>query len=225
MFSGQINEAQLKHLKNELKQLDLTPNKKQSLMIRLAKQGVIAAAKRYVARQQTPDGRAWPTRKGKRKQKMLNNLPKVLHVKPMPEIQGVRLYLRGGSYRNGKKSVTAGAVGYTQQKGYRFTIKRSQYKSSRDPQRKATKTQAKKLLALGYKVKKGKGWKAPAQKNITGVMGFWRAGHLIRLLSGEEPKKTWTVDLPAREFLGINHEDFIKALERVLQGINYGGQR
>ncbi|MDE9494189.1 phage virion morphogenesis protein [Xenorhabdus bovienii] len=221
MIQGQINRKQLKQLKEALAQLDLTPNRKRTFMIRLAQQ-TIAASKRYTERQQTPEGQAWPARKGKRKAKMLTKLPKLLLIKPMPEIQGVRLYLKGGGYHSGTKPIKAGAVGYTQQNGYRFTIRRSDFKAPRDPDKKATKTQAKKLLSLGYKVRKGKkkGWKAPAQKNITGVMSFWQAGLLIRSLSGEMQKSTWTVDLPAREFLGINQADFTQALERVLQGIN-----
>ncbi|MEA7931618.1 hypothetical protein ONJ16_25315, partial [Salmonella enterica subsp. enterica serovar Montevideo] len=45
-----------------------------------AKYGVIAAAKRHVRNQESPDGQKWPGRKTKRKGKMLRNLPKLIHL-------------------------------------------------------------------------------------------------------------------------------------------------
>ncbi|SPY97787.1 Uncharacterised protein [Proteus mirabilis] len=80
----------------------------------------------------------------------------------------------------------------------------------------------KKLRALGYKVKKGKRWVKPPLKEIAGKMRFFQAGLLIRLLQNKPKKTSWEVDIPSREFLGISDEDFIKALERQLQGIGYG---
>jgi hypothetical protein len=38
----------------------------------------------------------------------VKGLPKLLAVREMPEIQGVRVYLKGGNYRNGNKPVAAG---------------------------------------------------------------------------------------------------------------------
>jgi len=49
-----------------------------------------------------------------------------------------------------------------------------------------------------------------------------KAGLLIRMLSGKAVKTSWSVDVPARPFLGISQEDFNKALARQLQGIGYG---
>ena len=126
MFAGgELNPDQLAGLQNALASLDLPPRKRQRLLWRLAKYGLIAAAKRNVRNQQSPDGNAWAGRKTKRRGKMLRNLPKLLHVREMPEIDAVRVYLQGGGYRNGVSPVPAGVVGYSQQYGMSVRVNRS----------------------------------------------------------------------------------------------------
>lgn len=225
MIRGQLNQSQFNKLREALKQHDLTPQTRQKLLKRLAKHGVIAAAKRNVKNQQSPDGTPWEPRKSKRRKKMLNGMPKLLKIKEMPETESVRIYLGGGNYRNGNKSVSAGVVGYSQQNGNRATVKKSNISNvntARNKELKASKKQAKKLRELGYKVKKGKSWKKPTIKSIEADMSFWQAGLLIRMLGDEEPKNAWVIELPAREFLGISQDDFEKALARQLQGIGFG---
>lgn len=102
---GELNKKQLAELRKALASMELPPRKRQRLIWRLAKYGVIAAAKRHVRNQESPDGQKWPGRKTKRKGKMLRNLPKLLHIREMPEIQAVRIYLQGGGYRNGEAPV------------------------------------------------------------------------------------------------------------------------
>ena len=84
---GELNKKQLAELRKALASMELPPRKRQRLIWRLAKYGVIAAAKRHVRNQESPDGQKWPGRKTKRKGKMLRNLPKLLHIREMPEIQ------------------------------------------------------------------------------------------------------------------------------------------
>ncbi|TKU80326.1 hypothetical protein FDX22_24385, partial [Citrobacter sp. TBCS-14] len=48
----------------------------------------------------------------------------------------------------------------------------------------ATPAQAKKLRALGYRVRTGKRWKKPTLGELTQTMPYSRAGLLIRKLSG-----------------------------------------
>lgn len=225
MISGQLNQSQFDKLREALKQHDLTPQKRQKLLVRLAKSGVIGATKRNIKKQQSPDGEPWEARKGKCRKKMLSNMPKLLKIKELPETDSVRIYLGGGTYRNGNKPVSAGVVGYSQQNGNRATVKKSSISninSKRNKELKASKKQAKRLRELGYKVRKGKVWKKPSIKGIEADMTFWQAGLLIRMLGDEDPKDAWTIDLPARVFLGIGQEDFEKALARELQGIGFG---
>lgn len=225
-IQGQLNAEQLKALRAKLKDLELPQKKRQRLLWRIAKYGVIVASKRNIRKQSNPDGEAWQGRHGNYRKKMLRNMPKMMHIREMPEKEMVRIYLSGGNYRNGNKQVDAGVVGYSQQNGMTAKISRKNAQDSNISQgakdKKATPKQAKKLRALGYKVKKGKRWKKPALKEITENMRFFQAGLLIRILSGKSPQSSWEVDIPSRVFLGISDEDFIKSLERQLQSIGYG---
>lgn len=222
IINGELSKKQLTELQQALKRLDLPPPKRQRLLWRLAKYGVMTAAKRNVRNQQAPDGTPWQGRQANQRGKMLRNMPKLLHIREMPEISAVRLYLQGGGYRNGEKPVPAGVVGYGQQNGMHVTINRSAVAKTVPPERPATIKQAKRLRALGYKVRKGKRWRKPSYKEIVENMRFAQAGLLIRKLSGKAAKSAWTVDVPAREFLGMSDDDFNKALARQLQAIGFG---
>ncbi|HHH1591129.1 TPA: phage virion morphogenesis protein [Yersinia enterocolitica] len=222
IINGELSKKQLTELQQALKRLDLPPPKRQRLLWRLAKYGVMTAAKRNVRNQQAPDGTPWQGRQTNQRGKMLRNMPKLLHIREMPEISAVRLYLQGGGYRNGEKPVPAGVVGYGQQNGMHVTINRSAVAKTVPPERPATIKQAKRLRALGYKVRKGKRWRKPPYKEIVENMRFAQAGLLIRKLSGKAAKSAWTVDVPAREFLGMSDDDFNKALARQLQAIGFG---
>lgn len=219
---GELNKRQLAELKKALSSMELPPKKRQRLLWRMAKYGVIAAAKRNVRNQEEPDGGAWEGRKTKRKGKMLRNMPKLLHVREMPEIQAVRIYLQGGGYRNGETPVPAGTVGYSQQNGMRVRVSRTSQQGKAQPGKMATAAQGKKLRALGYRVRRGKRWKKPTIREITSEMTYGQAGLLIRKLSGKAVKTSWTIDLPSRVFLGMGDEDFNKALARQLQAIGFG---
>lgn len=224
IINGQLNKNQFSDMQKALKGLELPPKKRQRFLWRMAKYGVIAAAKRNVKNQQSPDGQNWQARKSPWRKKMLRNMPKLLHIKEMPQIEAVRIYLQGGKYRNGAKNVPAGVVGYAQQHGMNITISRKQVQSQQnsDPSRLATKKQAKKLRDLGYQVKTGKRLKKPTVKQITETMSFNQAGLLIKKLSGKTAKASWTIDVPAHVFLGMSDSDFKKALARQLQGIGFG---
>lgn len=224
IINGQLNKNQFSDMQKALKGLELPPKKRQRFLWRMAKYGVIAAAKRNVKNQQSPDGQNWQARKSPWRKKMLRNMPKLLHIKEMPQTESVRIYLQGGKYRNGAKNVPAGVVGYAQQHGMNVTISRKQVQSQQnsDPNRLATKKQAKKLRDLGYQVKTGKRLKKPTVKQITETMSFNQAGLLIKKLSGKTAKASWTIDVPARVFLGMSDSDFKKALARQLQGIGFG---
>lgn len=219
---GELNKAQLAELRKALAGLELPPKKRQRLLWRMAKYGVIAAAKRNVRNQESPDGTAWPGRKTRRKGKMLRNMPKLLHIREMPDMKAVRIYLQGGGYRNGETPVPAGTVGYSQQNGMRVRVTRASQPRKAEAGKMATAAQAKKLRALGYRVRRGKRWKKPTLGEITASMPYSQAGLLIRKLSGKAVKNSWTVDLPARVFLGMGDDEFNKALARQLQGIGYG---
>ncbi|MHC9057788.1 hypothetical protein [Pantoea sp. y20] len=221
MIRGELNQRQLAQLRNSLAAIDLPAKKRQRLLWRIAKLGIVVAAKRNQRNQTAPDGTPWAPRK-RGKGKMLRGLPKLLAVREMPEIQGVRIYLRGGNYRNGARPIAAGLVGAVQQEGAKISMTASNAPRKQQANKPALPRQAKRLRALGYKVRKGKGWVKPTSKHIIANMSMAQAGLLIRKLKGTPAKRTWTIDLPGRVFLGVNDEEFNKILARQLQAIGFG---
>ncbi len=72
---------------------------------------------------------------------------------------------------------------------------------------KATRNQALRLLALGYKIRQGKRWKRPTIKQIISDMSMGQAGYLIKILKGSPTVKSWTIPVPARPFLGVTQDE------------------
>lgn len=220
-IDGGLDKRQLKELRQALAAAELKPKQRQRLLWRIAKLGIINAARRHQRNQVTPDGQPWPKRK-RGKGKMLRQLPRLLHVREMPEREAVRIYLKGGNYRNNSGPVSAGLIGAVHQEG--AAIPMSAEKMPRPDQRgkPALMSQAKRLRALGYRVwKKGRYVKA-SSRQIMESMSMAQAGLLIKKLRGKPTKATWTIDIPARVFLGVSDTEFNKILARQLQAIGFG---
>ncbi|WP_411165615.1 hypothetical protein [Klebsiella oxytoca] len=220
-IDGGLDKRQLKELRQALAAAELKPKQRQRLLWRIAKLGIINAARRHQRNQVTPDGQPWPKRK-RGKGKMLRQLPRLLHVREMPEREAVRIYLKGGNYRNNSWPVSAGLIGAVHQEG--TAIPMSAEKMPRPDQRgkPALMSQAKRLRALGYRVwKKGRYVKA-SSRQIMESMSMAQAGLLIKKLRGKPTKSTWTIDIPARVFLGVSDTEFNKILARQLQAIGFG---
>ncbi|EPK4718716.1 phage virion morphogenesis protein [Klebsiella oxytoca] len=220
-IDGGLDKRQLKELRQALAAAELKPKQRQRLLWRIAKLGIINAGRRHQRNQVTPDGQPWPKRK-RGKGKMLRQLPRLLHVREMPEREAVRIYLKGGNYRNNSGPVSAGLIGAVHQEG--GAIPMSAEKMPRPDQRgkPALMSQAKRLRALGYRVwKKGRYVKA-SSRQIMESMSMAQAGLLIKKLRGKPTKSTWTIDIPARVFLGVSDTEFNKILARQLQAIGFG---
>lgn len=221
MIRGELDKKQFMQMQAALASADLPQKKRQRLLSRIARLGIIVAAKRNQRNQTAPDGTPWTPRK-QGKGKMLKGLPKLLAVRDMPEIQGVRIYLKGGNYRNGMKPISAGIVGAAQQGGARINMTASGAPRKPQANRPALPRQAKRLRSLGYKVRKGKRWVKSSSKKIMETLSMAQAGLLIRKLRGFPSKRRWIIDLPARAFLGVSFEEFNKILARQLQAIGFG---
>ena len=222
MIRGELNRTQYNALLTEVRRLEIPPQKRQRLLWRIAKHGIIVAAKRHQKQQRDPDGAAWAPRKRGKKKPMLKNLPKLIKIKEEPATQSVRLYLSGGNYQGAKNQrVSAGVVGYAHQNGMTATV--TAVNGNNEPQPgNANKRQAKKLRSLDYRImSKGKYKKAPSSY-ITSNLSHAQAGTLIRILQNRPIKKTWNIVLPSRVFLGVNDEEFGQIIMRQLQAINYG---
>jgi hypothetical protein len=219
--SGGLDQRQLQRLRAALAAADLKPKQRQRLLWRIAKQGIIVAAKRHQRNQTDPDGRPWPKRK-RGKGKMLRQLPKLLHVREMPEIGAVRIYLKGGNNRDGGRSVSAGKIGAVHHTGASITMNASRLPRPNQRGKPANVIQAKRLRALGYKVRRGKRWVKASTRHIVDTMSMAQAGLMIKELRGKATKNTWKIDIPARQFLGVNDTEFNTILTRQLQAIGFG---
>ncbi|HFP9670496.1 TPA: phage virion morphogenesis protein, partial [Escherichia coli] len=97
MISGQLNPQQLAEAQAMLQSLDLPPKKRRRLLWRIARHGIIAAARRHQRDQAAPDGTAWAPRK-RGKGKMFRKLPRLLAVREMPGQDAVKVYFRNGNH-------------------------------------------------------------------------------------------------------------------------------
>ncbi|EOV0286228.1 hypothetical protein ACOIP5_005269 [Salmonella enterica] len=227
---GELNKAQFKQMREMLASGELPPAKRQRLLQRIAKRGVIPAAKRHVREQKNVDGSSFAKRRyGNRS--LLKGIPKFLKVHDMPSVASVRIYAAGRSYRqpHSSREISVGAVGYIQSHGVTFTVNASQMKT--DAMQKAskepcTRRQAIRLRKLGYTVrgKKEGTRRKPSTADIQASLQKGQAGVIIRSMEGRPSKNTWSITIPPRQFLGVSNEEFAQILARQLQGINFGWQ-
>ncbi len=142
-------------------------------------------------------------RKGKRQfdKRMLSRLVRKLSV----------INQTDNSAEVGWKNTVQSNIAAKHQFGFTQTVNKSDQKKNDQNKKKddpATRSQAKSLLDVGYKVKRkeGKGgWKSPTIKWITQNLTIGRAGLILRLLRGT--KESWQTKAPARPFLGITESD------------------
>lgn len=214
-ITGGLRNDQRKALLKEINKLELTDRKRQVLLKRMARNGVIAAAKRHQKQQKNPDGSPWSPRK-KGKQKMLRKLPKLLTIKEIPERQAVKIYLRGGKVTN--------LIGLRHDQGEKVTKNASDYKRDNNQRTKeVTAKQATELFKLGFQMWNGRRYVRAKKSAIPGLLNRAQAGLIIRKLKGEPSKQVWSIEIPSRVFLGLSDEEFNKMMARELRGIQYGG--
>ncbi|WP_345880358.1 hypothetical protein [Shewanella algae] len=225
-----IRTPDIKDAELELALLAMPAKKRQRALWRIAN-GVKKASIRNAKRQQDPDGSPWPKRKkASYKRKMLSKLPSVLAIND--KVQDiVEIYLPRSL--EGESRFHTGTIAKMHETGYSIRREAKAHKRNMDSYEaskgltngNATKAQAKLLMKLGFqrRGKKGKYIKASSrwvQDNIS----YLQARMLIAKLLGNEPKASWTIDLPKRKFLGVSPKEANAIFKRVMQGINYGWQ-
>ncbi len=113
-----INESQLRQVRRAIREAELPPTKARKLLVRIAKYGLMPAARRNVKAQRTPEGAVWAPRKrpdkarGRYKNKMLLGLPKLLAIRVDSDGKSVCLFFQKGDYNTGSHG---GAVAWVQQ--------------------------------------------------------------------------------------------------------------
>ena len=177
---------------------------------------------RNIRQQKTPDGQAWTPRKRKPrkggKKKMLTGLPALLSVRDTAIDVSI-------GFNRGSMPVHAGVIAGTHHDGMnqtRTAEQASKNKPGREPET-ATKAQSKRLRLLGYKRRGKRGrYVNASSKWIQENLSYRQAGMLIKKLKGGAVKRSWGIELPARQFMGANEAERAKIIRRVMQGINYG---
>ncbi|WP_427192616.1 hypothetical protein [Serratia marcescens] len=208
---------QWKALQQELKAAELPPKKRQRLLWRILKLGVMVAARRHQRRQENAEGVKWPGRADGRKDKMMRELVKMMAVQELPASESARIYLKGA------KKVPPGVVGAVQSTG--FTTQMSAERAANASRKRddgATLRQAKRLFDLGYTVFPVSAPRKPSLTEIMESLSMQKAGAIIRSLEGRPPKSGWTITLPGREWLAVSDDEFNKILARQMQAINFG---
>lgn len=209
------------HVIDRLKLATMPAKQRTRFLWRLG-DGLKKATARNVRTQRTPDGQPWTPRKRKPrkggKKKMLTGLPALLAI----DNTAIDMTLR---FRKGSMPVHAGVVAGTHNDGMnqrRTADQASRNKPKREPET-ATKAQAKRLRLLGYKRRGKRGKYVNAStKWIQENLSYRQAGMLIKKLKDEPVKRSWDIELPARQFMGANEAERAKIIRRVMQGIGYG---
>ena len=223
-ISGELNKAQLKELQEAIKKLEMPPKKKQRLLWRIAKLGMIPAIKRNVKEQKDFNGSGFKKRKGKRKSPLLKKIAKHIVVREMPAIEAVKLYFKGHYKSTSDKNTPIGVVADVQQNGRTIRQNAKQFKKQSNSKKKGsiTKQQIKKLRELGHThSKKGKEVKSSV-KWLRENYSKARAGVVIKRMVDELVKQFWSVKIPSRAFMGVTDNEFSKILERQLKNISFG---
>lgn len=192
----------------QLQALSLPNNRKRQFNSKLARE-VMRQSKARIRQQRDVKGNRFSPRKRGRK-KMLTRLMRRASI--------VRSNSDGASI--GWRNNQVGKVARAQQDGHSETMTAEKMKRRRgepDYDAPATKEQAKALVESGYKRVTGKyrsgkksgqtKTKRVSQKWITENMTIGHAGLVLRIIRGQDSKKTWQISNPARQFLGADGED------------------
>lgn len=205
-----ISSTGYRDVQNYLDSLKLTPGKRKQLHRALARK-VAGYARRNVRSQTEVDGGAFQARapqnpdydSGKKRGKMLQRLAREKHMKAIGEDQFGKVYWKDG---------WLGSVAKRQQEGARLDMQAERERRGRnrnggdgwgnDP---ATKSQAKRLVSLGFKRRvKGRGYLKASPAWIRKNMTIHHAGLLIRILGGRSAAMQRFANLPSRTFLGVS---------------------
>lgn len=224
-ISGELNKSQLNHLRSEIERLNLTPDKRRRLIYRILKNGVLAATNRNIRRQRTPEGAKFDKRQSRRKSKLLSKITKNIVIKSSSN-EG-RAYFRGVYRSTSTKTIPVGVVANTQQRGLQVTQNKNQFGNQTQDSNTGsiTERQIRRLRKLGHTHSTGKKRVRSSVRWLRANLSEAQAGITIHNMLKSPEKNSWNIKIPAREFLGISENDFMKTAKRELRSINYGGKK
>jgi len=213
-------------LLNQIQALNMPANRRKTWHRKMGRE-VIKAARKNIKAQRTVDGRTFePGKKGKR---VLKKIARGKNLKVYAGAKGARV-----TWPN----TMVGKIARAQQEGHK-----EQYNGARmrrehgqpDYEAPATQDQAKALIKEGFKLNKGK-YKSGKNKGnsktrrvsqawIKENMTVGQAGLVLRLLRDDPGKDSWSVDIPARPFFGLNKQEIKFLGNELLNDILNGAKR
>lgn len=217
MFRVERSKVEFKKALNTLALARMTPAKRMRVLERTAK-AIIRDARRNTKQQKTVDNKSFTKRVGKGKKKLLAKMARRLDsdLKARDKIVV------------GYKNKGIGVIANRQQRGLpeKYTAARliKLRKKSEKPnlyKQPANKSQAKRLISAGFKVrrKSGKGYKRPSLKWVTDNLNQGQFGAIYRELTNKKTRKRWTVTPAARPFLGLTDSEAQALLETQIEMI------
>jgi hypothetical protein len=205
MITLTFNEDQLAAIHQvDVNLAHAAPDIRRKLLSSLSKK-VIDFSQRHTHTQTDLKGQPYAPHKRGRQRKMLTRLAQRLKITGINENEAVI----------GFNNAMEGLIGYRQQYGYKqkhtageqMSAARFAGRVSLNSDAPATRRQAKRLLAAGYKVKKaGQAYRTPTIKWIIENLSIKRAGLILRLIRGTAAE-SWITELPPRSFLGVTDSE------------------
>ncbi|PSW14413.1 virion morphogenesis protein [Photobacterium rosenbergii] len=207
----QLNERDRLNFEEKLALLAMPP-KKRFWILKTLGRWERANARRRISQQRDVKGRALKPRQNRKKGKILRRMGKGLE----PYVKNAnRLELTWKNKLTGRIAARHHA-GQTQKVTAAQMRKRwgkPNYKAS------CTKGQARKLRELGYTVprKSGKGRKKPSLRYIMQSVSHGQAGLLIREMTNQPSKQSWSIPLAERQILGSREKDVNRQLIKIME--------
>ncbi len=192
-------------LVKQLAALNLPANRRKAWHGKMGR-AVIRAAKKNIKQQRQVNGQKFAP--GKDGQKLL---------KRMARGKNLKVYAGANKATVTWPNSLTGKIARAHQEGQKEQYNGARMEKERgqpDYDAPATQDQAKALIKAGYKLNKGK-YKSGKNKGNTKsrrVSQSWikenmtlgQAGLILRMLRDEPGKASWTTEIPAREFFGLN---------------------
>lgn len=208
------NKKQALSAKHQLTLLAMPSNKRVRVLKKLGRHERALARKR-ISQQTTVDGHKFAGRADGRKAKMLKRMGRTLE----PFVKGAnRLELK-------HKAALTGRIAALHQEGGTESMsvgRMARIHGKPDYKAPATRSQAKALIAQGYKTKKtkGKGYRRATINEITTNLSQGKAGLILKVLRDKPSKKRWPIPVKARPFLGDSTENVQRQLVTIIEQVN-----
>lgn len=211
-MSVQVSTSGFLTGKQQLKLLTMNATKRKRLNGQIGRK-VRTASRKRLKLNRNIDGTSWQARKSqgrKKKRRMMRKLGRNMVT-----------YYSADKATVTFKNAGIGRTAYAHQHGVSqyWTAEKSQkLYGTPDYQAQATRRQAKALREAGYKRPRsnGKGYVKATIKWITENLKLGQAGLILRILRDEtQTKKSWVIELPERDFLGVNNKELKDIVQHV----------